>query len=79
LPVEVVRRETYLDLISLTSGSTLTPNFGFCSARSPMQSAFHTWQPRLRSLDHGMHALGIERLTALVDVAGIPQRVALGS
>jgi hypothetical protein len=39
--------------------------------RYPTQLAFRAWQPRLRSLDHGTHALGIERLTALVEVAAI--------
>jgi len=39
-------------------------------------SGFYTRWPRLWSLDHRMHALGIERLTALVEVAGILQPVA---
>ena len=34
-----------------------------------VHSGFYTRWPRLRSLDHGTHALGIERLTALVEVA----------
>jgi len=32
--------------------------------------------PRLRSLDHGTHALGVERVPALIEVAGILQPVA---
>ena len=34
------------------------------------------WRPRLRSLDHRTHALGVKRLPALVEVASVLQSVA---
>jgi hypothetical protein len=41
-----------------------------------VHSDLYTRWARLRSLDHGTHALGVERLTALVEVAGVLQPVA---
>jgi hypothetical protein len=60
----------------LTAPASAVDTSGLYEQVQALTSAFHAWQPRLRSLDHGTHALGIERLTTLVEVPGILQPVA---